>query len=218
MIRKPTQRMLVSDKQAYFIRLGPKTNAALRAQCPESLSPTAFCTLLIEQGLTGDANLPAYCVGAGHQNRFNPKLPLKFPPGLEVTSSSPPTEAVQAVPDQGFDTARIDTGVISKKPRAKKTKGCDEFETFWKTYTAFEHRANKQDKPKALAAWKEATKEVTPDQLLEALTKAHDEIVDHVANQTFYSSMPDCFRWLKGECYSVYLEGNTTVQSNSNIW
>ena len=43
--------MLVSDKRAYYLRLGPKTDEALQVNA-ESLSPTAFCTLLIEQGLT----------------------------------------------------------------------------------------------------------------------------------------------------------------------
>ena len=156
--------------------------------------------------------------GAGNRNGVHSILPLQFPPDLEVTSSSPPTEAVKAVPSKSLETSKTDLGVISKKSRAKKTVGCDKFETFWKTYTAFEHRANKQDKPKALNAWKETTKHTTHEELMEALSKAHDEITDHVANQTFYSSMPDCFRWLKGECYAVYLEGNTTVQSNNNIW
>lgn len=157
----------------------------------------------------------AYQVGAGNRFGYDQKLPLQFPPQLEVTN----TEAQHsAVPSQELETSKKDTVVISKKKRSVKTKGCEAFETFWKTYTAFEHRANGQTKPKALEAWNKATKDVTPDQLLEALGKAQDEISDKVANQTFYSSMPDCHRWLKGEQYAVYLEGNTTVQSNNNIW
>ena len=208
----------MSDKQGIFLRLGPKTFEALNAQCPESLSPPAFCALLVEQGLTSNpviASLPTSRAGAGNRFGYDPQLPYQFPPELEVTSSSPLTEAV---PSKTSETSKKDTVVISKKKRSVKTKGCEAFETFWKTYTAFEHRANGQTKPKALDAWNKATKDVTPDQLLEALNKAQDEISDKVANQTSYSSMPDCHRWLKGEQYAVYLEGNTTVQSNNNIW
>ena len=189
----------------------------LRAEqhCPKYLSTTGFINLIIDQGLTGVAKVSAYHVGAGNRNGVSQTLPLQFPPALEVTNS----EAQQtAVLSQEFETSKKDLGVNSKKPRSKRTKGCDEFETFWKTYTAFEHRANKQEKPKALKAWNEATKHTSHQELMDALAKAHDEISDKVANQTFYSSMPDCHRWLKGECYAVYLEGNTTVQSNNNIW
>ena len=189
-----------------------------QAHCPKYLSVTGFINLIIDQGLTGVGKVSAYHVGAGNRNGVSHTLPLQFPPDLEVTSSEAPAPAVQAVSSESLETSKTDTVVISKKKRSAKTKGCDEFETFWKTYTAFEHRANGQTKPKALDAWKTATKDVTPDQLLDALGKAQDEISDKVANQTFYSSMPDCHRWLKGEQYAVYLEGNTTVQSNNNIW
>ena len=188
------------------------------ASKPEYLDRKGFVCLILDQALDTSANVSAYHVGAGNRNGVDSRLPLQFPPNLEVTSSSPPTEAVQAVLPDSLETSLTDLGVKSKKTRAKKTKGCDEFETFWKTYTAFEHRANKQDKPKALKEWNESIKEVSHDDLMDALRKAHDEIIDKVANQAFYSSMPDCFRWLKGECYAVYLEGNTTVQSNNNIW
>jgi len=190
------------------------------ASKPEYLDRKGFVCLILDQALDTSAKVSANHVGAGNRNGVDSRLPLQFPPNLEVTSSSPPTEAVQAVPsEERFETSNNDLGVKSKKPRAKRTKGCDRFETFWKTYTAFEHRANKQDKPKALDAWKKATyQDVAPDDLMYALDKAHEEIIDKVANQTFYSSMPDCFRWLKGECYAVYLEGNTTVQSTNNIW
>ena len=185
---------------------------------PEYLDRKGFVCLILDSALDKSVTIPAYRVGAGNRNGVSQTLPLQFPPDLEVTSSSPPTEAVQAVPSETLETSSKDTVVISKKKRSVKTKGCEAFETFWKAYTAFEHRANGQTKPKALEAWNKATKDVTPDQLLEALNKAQDEISDKVANQTFYSSMPDCHRWLKGEQYAVYLEGNTTVQSNNNIW
>ena len=190
----------------------------IEAAKPIYLDRKGFVCLILDQALdfeNGGATLPAYRVGAGNRVGYDQKLPLQFPPQLEVTSSEAQHTAVLS---QEFETSKKDLGVNSKKPRSKRTKGCDEFETFWKTYTRFEHRANKQEKPKALKAWNETTKHTSHEELMDALAKAHDEISDKVANQTFYSSMPDCHRWLKGECYAVYLEGNTTVQSNNNIW
>ena len=181
---------------------------------PEYLDRKGFVCLVLDTALDNVVKM-LVSPAAGNRNGVSQTLPLQFPPELGVTSSSPHTEAVLS---QELETSKKDLGVNSKKPRAKRTKGCDEFETFWKVYTAFEHRANKQEKPKALKAWNEATKHTSHDELMDALAKAHDEISDKVANQTFYSSMPDCHRWLKGECYAVYLEGNTTVQSNNNIW
>lgn len=50
----------------------------LRVHCPKYLSPTGFANLLIDQGLTGGATVPAYCVGAGNQKELGstPKAQL----------------------------------------------------------------------------------------------------------------------------------------------
>jgi hypothetical protein len=52
----------------------------IKAKKPRSLSLSAFCALLIEQGLTGGAKLPAYCVGAGTSSNSS-------------TEAQPPNEA-----------------------------------------------------------------------------------------------------------------------------
>ena len=110
---------------------------------PDYLDRKGFVCLILDQHLDSGSRLPAYRVGAGNRNGVSHTLPLQFPPALEVTNSEAPTKAVEAVPSEDSETSKNDLGVNSKKPRAKKAKGCDEFETFWKTYTAFEHRANK---------------------------------------------------------------------------
>ena len=66
----------------------------LRAEqhCPKYLSTTGFINLIIDQGLTsnlGAARLRANCVGA--EDADTQKLPLQFPPELEVTSTSSST-------------------------------------------------------------------------------------------------------------------------------
>ena len=67
--------MLVSDKRAYYLRLGPKTDEALQSQCPESLSPTAFCTLLIEQGLTRGFTLGGASESFSTQEKGSERIP-----------------------------------------------------------------------------------------------------------------------------------------------
>ena len=58
-----------------------------QAHCPKYLSVTGFINLIIDQGLTGVGKVSAYHVGAGERFNVHQKLPLKFPPELEVTTS-----------------------------------------------------------------------------------------------------------------------------------
>ena len=58
---------------------------------------TGFINLIIQEGLTGVATVPAYRVGAGNRNGVSGSLPLQFPPELGVTNSEASAEAVQAV-------------------------------------------------------------------------------------------------------------------------
>ena len=58
--------------------------------------------LILDSALDRSVTIPAYRVGAGHQSDTTQRLPLQFPPGLEVTSSQPPTEAVKAVPKKNL--------------------------------------------------------------------------------------------------------------------
>ena len=125
----------MSDKQGIFLRLGPKTFEALNAQCPESLSPPAFCALLVEQGLTPHARLSAYHVGAGNRSGYDPQLPYQFPPELEVTNTEAPEEAVPAVKPKSWKPKSVNgplkkfESLILEFWRVKKgSKG----ETAWK--------------------------------------------------------------------------------------
>ena len=219
MIRKPAQVMLVSDKRAFCIRLGPKTIAALQSQCPESLSMTTFCTLLIEQGLDTRAKLPAYRVGAGHQNGVSSKPPLQFPPDLEVTNSPAPIEAVKvvkAVSSKTVDTSKVKEVENRKKIRAKRAKGCDRFETFWKTYQSIpsNKKAKGQSKAKALDVWSQLVPdEISAEELQTAAQRLADAAIQSDADGEFFTSQPDCYRWLRDDSYSSWLEQN---ESNDN--
>ena len=78
--------------------------------CPKYLSTTGFINLIIDQGLTsnlGAASLPAYRVGAGNTYGVEAKPPLQFPPDLEVTNSSAPTEAVPSKKKNSLETLSL---------------------------------------------------------------------------------------------------------------
>ena len=103
--------------------------------CPKYLSTTGFINLIIDQGLTGCANVSAYHVGAGNQYGVEHKPPLQFPPDLEVTNPPASTEAVPAVKPKSLKPKSVNArltkfeSLILEFWRVKKgSKG----ETAWK--------------------------------------------------------------------------------------
>ena len=78
--------------------------------CPEYLSTTGFINLILDQGLQKNwvmATLPAYRVGAGNPDRYDPKLPLQFPPDLEVTNSEAQQAAVPSKKKNSLETLSL---------------------------------------------------------------------------------------------------------------
>jgi len=71
----------------------------IEARKPRSLTLTAFCAVLIEQGLTQGANLPAYCVGAGTPEDQKDFL------AVQHHETSTPVPAVKAQTPQQPSTA-----------------------------------------------------------------------------------------------------------------
>ena len=102
---------------------------------------------------------------------------------------------------------------VSKKEGRKRENYPPEFEAFWKAYQQLPEKSNKQSKPLALAAWKEVVDEYGADELIRAahlqLEIQHRELQ---AERPFTVAMPDCFRWLRDECFVVLLEGHTAAQ------
>ena len=183
--------------------------------------------------LTEGTILCAYHVGAGPpQGNLRPltgsKPSLKQPEGESEALQEqqlPPlqTEAVPPSaqePDHKKNIYKVVKNEIkvekARKPRAKKTKGTPEFEAFWKRYQSCRHRANGQSKPKAVEVWGQ----LVPDQvhaidLLRAIEGAIDDIRSRQGVGEFASPLPDCFRWLRDECYAVYLEDNNLPAKSS---
>ena len=73
----------------------------IEAHKPRSLTLTAFCAVLIEQGLTQGANLPAYCVGAGTPDGQKAVTAVQTSSPKQAGNPQPPTQAVEAVPPKG---------------------------------------------------------------------------------------------------------------------
>ena len=186
--------------------------------------------------LTEESILCAYHVGAGPpQGNLRPltgnKPSLKQPESeAEMIASQqlPPheTEVVPFLAQEPDHKKNIYKGVKNeievekaRKPRAKKTKGTPEFEAFWKRYQGCRHRANGQSKPKAMELWGQLVPdELQPDDLMRAIDGAIEDIRSRQGVGMLASPLPDCFRWLRDECYAVYLEDNTPASTKSSMF
>ena len=181
------------------------------------------------------SSLAECSAGAGpQQGNLRPltghKPSLKQPEGVSEALQEqqlPPhqTEAVQSSaqePDheKKHIVVKIEIKVEkARKSRAKKTKGTPEFEAFWKRYQGCRHRANGQSKPKAVQLWGQLVPdELQPDDLMRAIDSAIEDIRSRQGVGEFASPLPDCFRWLRDECYAVYLEDNAPAPTKSSMF
>ena len=181
------------------------------------------------------SSLATCSAGAGpQQGNLRPltgnKPSLKQPESAEETAQDqqlPPhqTEAVQSSaqePDHEKKHIVVKNEIKvekARKSRAKKTKGTPEFEAFWKRYQGCRHRANGQSKPKALQLWGQLVPdELQPDDLMRAIDGAIEDIRSRQGVGEFASPLPDCFRWLRDECYAVYLEDNAPAPTKSSMF
>ena len=181
------------------------------------------------------AKLATCSAGAGpQQGNLRPltgnKPSLKQPESAEGTAQEqqlppPQTEAVQSSaqePDHEKKHIVVKNEIKvekARKSRAKKTKGTPEFEAFWKRYQGCRHRANGQSKPKAVELWGQLVPdELQPDDLMRAIDGAIEDIRSRQGVGEFASPLPDCFRWLRDECYAVYLEDNAPTASKSSLF
>lgn len=182
------------------------------------------------------SSLATCSAGAGPpQGNLRPltgnKPSLKQPEGeskaLQEQQLPPPqTEAVQSSAQEPDHEKNIYKGVKTeikvekaRKSRAKKTKGTPEFEAFWKRYQGCRHRANGQSKPKAMELWGQLVPdELQPEDLMRGIDGAIEDIRSRQGVGEFASPLPDCFRWLRDECYSVYLEDNAPAPTKPSMF
>ena len=170
------------------------------------------------QGVDSSVKLPAYRVGAGI-NSIQERVPAvqavkPDQPGLDLLGTQE-TSAPSAVFAQELESKKqINTGINAKKSRAKRTKGSPEFEQFWRLYQGSPLKANGQSKPKAWEVYQQLIpEELSAEDLDRAVTAAVEDIQTRQRAGEFAAPLPDCFRWLRDECYAVFLESHTPTQA-----
>ena len=99
-----------------------------------------------------------------------------------------------------------------KEQKKVSQKDSPAFQIWWETYNAANSKASNQSKAKARTAWKEALKKETAENLIEAAKTAVKDQARKIGADEWVAPFPDAHRWLRDECYSVFLERITPTQ------
>ena len=99
-----------------------------------------------------------------------------------------------------------------KEQKKVSQKDSPAFQIFWETYNAAISKASNQSKLKARTAWKEALKKETAENLIEAAKTAVKDQARKIGADQWVAPFPDAHRWLRDECYTVFLERITPTQ------
>ena len=215
--------------------LDPVTAQKLLFYKPKSIATATFCALIVEEALTGGAKLPAYCVGAGHignlpTEQIQPTPAQSVHPDVEQqaseqaeTVSAPDKESGcqtkvlffgEGVGKESEETPREPLSLVDVPPAKAIRKPVrrdypPQFQEFWNMYQKAPIKAASQSKPLALEAWKHATQNETPERLLEAARRVVEQAKQAKTTNEWFAPLPDCFRWLRDERYTVLLEDHT---------
>ena len=106
----------------------------------------------------------------------------------------------------------------NKKEGRKETVYPDAFTQFWKAYQQLPEKASKQSKPLALQAWEQATEFTPTADLQRAVEKQLTIQQQEINGRGFTVAMPDCFRWLRDECFHALLEELDNPQPIKPSW
>jgi hypothetical protein len=182
------------------------------AQKPNYLNKTAFLSQLIEKAING--------IDSG--------ATISGPPGRFLYSSSNSLEGLDKSVREGRETflAPVSEQFVCHDPEKHKAfleeqkkalkKDSPAFQTFWEVFQTAPKKAG-QSKAKARTAWKEALKTESADNLIEAAKRAVKEQVGKVSRDEWVADLPDAWRWLRDERFSVLLEGHTPTQAEKVI-
>ena len=91
------------------------------------------------------------------------------------------------------------------------------FQVFWEVYQASPSRAHNQSKSKARTAWKEALKTEKAENLIEAAKRAVKDQARKIGADEWVAPFPDAHRWLRDECFALWLEDITVEQPQEII-
>tara|TARA_E500000331_G_scaffold30486_2_gene25642 strand:+ start:1677 stop:2324 length:648 start_codon:yes stop_codon:yes gene_type:complete len=99
-----------------------------------------------------------------------------------------------------------------KEQKKLAQKDSPSFQIFWEVYQASPSKAHNQSKSKARTAWKEALKTEKAENLIEAAKRAVKDQASKIGQEIWCAPFPDAHRWLRDECYSVFLEDHIATQ------
>ena len=104
-----------------------------------------------------------------------------------------------------------------KETKKTAAKDSPAFQIWWETYNAAISKASNKSKAKARTAWKEALKSQTAENLIEAAKTAVKDQARKIGKDEWVAPFPDAHRWLRDECYTVFLERITPTQEERII-
>lgn len=168
-----------------YLRLPDGVAEKLLLKKPESLSLSSFCALVLEQSVDTSATL------------------AERPNGSEASSSTSSLITINLEEElKPINQYKLQT---ANKKRSRPTYD-EAFTAFWNEYQRAPIKANAQSKNKAFEQWKQVMKHETPERLLEAARRAVTQVKQAEAAEEWCAPLPDAFRWLRDERYTVLLE------------
>jgi len=174
-----------ASAKSLFLRIPESVHQKLLVKKPECLSMTAFCALLLEQAVDTPVTLAeraAASVASTSSSSFI-KEDISSKQSIKAVSSEKTAKNKRVKPDYS-----------------------EEFLIFWNEYQRAPIKANSQSKNKAYEQWRRVVKEESPQRLVEAAARAGEQVKQAKIQDEWCAPLPDAFRWLRDERYTVYLE------------
>jgi len=153
---------------------------------PRSLPTATFCALLIEQALDTSSTL------------------------AERTEGSEASTSSSSLIKDNTSIKQSIKAVSAKKKRVRPDYD-EAFTAFWNEYQRAPIKANAQSKNKAFEQWREIVKQEQPERLVEAARRAVEQVKQARMQDEWCAPLPDAFRWLRDERYTVLLEDHVPV-------
>lgn len=143
-------------------------------------------------------------------NGWNP-LDASATLGLASASEASTSKAVTSIPKSIHTSKTKKEGRNEGKKRAPYP---DAFEQFWRSYQSLPQKASKQSKPLAHDAWAAACVDHAPEDLQRAVERQLEVQRDELNSERgFTVAMPDCFRWLRDECFVALIENHAPIET-----
>ena len=185
---------------------------------PNFLDRKGFICLLLSEQLTEGSTVRAYRVGAGTSSLVGPSM--QDLPTEQVKQGSPAQQGLlDSSLGETLEPKKNKSNTYTGVKQRSKPGYTPEFEAFWRAYQSLPVKAAKQAKLLALKAWNEAIAQHSVDDLQRAV-EAQLQVQERElrSERGFTVTMPDCFRWLRDQCYLALLEQHEPAQPSKPSW